>query len=360
MADTNNFTPTAANILSSLNIKGASATGGTLAAGKVPVLNSEGKLDASFMPVHEIITELDIKSLTDIAYVDYDTGRGDQSYVPSGSIAHPFRDLTEAAEAGFSSFVLTPGDYGSSNVILYTNSTSINIICPGTAKFSSLTVSGYSQGAVITLYNISVTSTLSVNESAASTVVFTGTSDINKLKGRESISGGISTWFVEEAKIGPTANVKEFQYTESVSYLAGSSRVSNDSAKVRGETVTDAIDRLYDHHIRIPVFEASEEGITVSGFKDIVVDTESSDGSSNDFEVYNLREIGESLVEAANSTFYKENDSPVFNEVVATSVTVKDAVTDNISVSNAITLGSTPIFIDNDNFLTIGDTEQEN
>ena len=62
--------PTAANILSSLQISGATAKGGQGAEGMVPVLNAAGKLDKSFIPLDAISQEISLPPLDRTAYVD--------------------------------------------------------------------------------------------------------------------------------------------------------------------------------------------------------------------------------------------------------------------------------------------------
>jgi hypothetical protein len=95
----NALNPTAANIISSLGVKGATSEGGEGYSGYVPMLDESGKLSLSFIP--QGAAAMAMPPLHDVAFVD----PGSNSETPTGSIAAPFKTLSDAA-SGASALLL--------------------------------------------------------------------------------------------------------------------------------------------------------------------------------------------------------------------------------------------------------------
>ena len=124
----NALQPTAANIISSLGIKGATVSENL--PGYVPVLDATGHLNAKFIPANA--EQYAIQPLSDVAFVDpyttvgfdsegTDVDTDPENMIRIGSIAAPFKSVTEAASryaptdaalAGkYAAFMLAPGKY---------------------------------------------------------------------------------------------------------------------------------------------------------------------------------------------------------------------------------------------------------
>lgn len=114
------FDPTAANIISSLGIKGATDKSGSEYRGYVPVLDENGKLNAQVVPAEA--WSLSIPHLSDVVFVDPNTEIDEKSQ--TGSIASPYSSLSAAARSfepsesasdsnleRYAAFILAPGEY---------------------------------------------------------------------------------------------------------------------------------------------------------------------------------------------------------------------------------------------------------
>lgn len=336
----NRFNPTFANILSSLKVKGATITGGTGKDGYVPVLNENGELDLSVIPVSSIENSLTIKPLS-IAFVDINDDRGELNR--DGSIALPYTSLGAAA-GRFTNFILTQGDYGDAGTVNISNSlnSTVNIFGLGNVVFNTLTLDQYVNGTIFRLYNISVTDTITFNNIVDCTVILDGTSSINNIV---SNTGNITLY------VGAHSTVTTVDSNTTVLYLSSSGRIQNDSQNVAGETVEDAIDLLGSRKIKIPKFSANGRGIFAdsSDYVDVSVP---SDG-----DTYSIVELGTTLVTAMNGLFHKNGDSPVYNRITATNITSTNvnAATVTTQTLNFGTTGSikAAVTVDSNNFLVV-------
>lgn len=319
----NIFNPTAANILSSLKIKGATAVGGPGKDGYVPILGEDGKLDLSIVPVDTIQSLLDVPALKSVAFVDGKT----EMAVQTGSIAAPFSTLASAAAASvdadssgdsgpvdrYLDFVLMSGDYGSENVGVASGSRKrVRVFGLGSANFSNLTFRGYSGDTVFELYNVNVSETLQFDEPGSCQLLLAGNSSIGRLATSDPESE-LTVHVGADCTVGESA----IAGTLMVEYVAKASKVANDSETVTGKAVSDALDSLGTRKIRIPVFSTDSSGLCADSADDVEV--------SEDGTLYSLTRIGTSLAEAVNGTFHKDGDSPVYGEVQADKV-VADGV----------------------------------
>ena len=334
------YNPTAANILSSLGVKGATEEGGTGKSGYVPVLNSEGKLNESVLDLDSIKSSVTVDPLPGAVFVDASaTGEED------GSVVHPYRSLANAAASGATSFIVVAGSYGTENVIINDSTvTVVKVFCMGAVSFDKLTLSGYANGTTF-IFNDLTVSTLYFSTYSASAVI-TGRSVITTFMGGISDPDDeLSTQYVNKVYIGPKVEVGEWKNvdTEKIGFLASSDRIANDSGKIDGKSVSDALDNIgtelntiENRKIRIPTFKSTKNtGIEVDSHEDVPV--------SGDENIYDIENIGESLATAANGIFHKDNDSPVYDAVTATEITTE-----------TLNLGSNYIIsFDPDGFLVI-------
>ncbi len=349
----NEYTPTAANILSSLKVKGASVIGGEGKDSYIPVLDSRGLLDTSVIPLIDISANISISPLTKVAYVDKHINEDVTGYVPNGSIARPYRLIQDAADAGFTYLRLTPDEY--SSVVLNFNSaesySDIVISCDGTAIFDNITINGYREGTKITLENIEVRGTVLLGSSVQCSVVIKGTSIIGTIRGSisDSTDEVTSEWYLRELAIGPNARISNRVNVYSVVYIASGDRIENKS-EVQGTTVTDAENRLHQRRIKLPKFSTDPSGIAVSDTEDVEVE----EGLPSRYDIYDVSKFSDTLVKSVNDTFYKEGDSPDFSDIEANTVTTQDISTNEVSVEAQITLNDVPLRIDKEGFLVTG------
>lgn len=335
----NNYSPTLANILSSLKIKGASVTGGSGKSGFVPVLGPNGKLDTSTIPIDSISGMLEVPILNDIAVVD---STADAS-AATGSIAAPFKTLLAASQAGFKNFLLIGGNYGDDSATLSNTVTKIRIFSIGTSTFDTLTFSRYANGAFFELYNVIASTKMEFTSSSQCSVSLLGNGLTGKVSAPESIDLRLF--------IDPTYRVDSLEGDYiTVTYLAKGSRVENDSVKVPGDTVTDAIDSLSDRKVRIPNFTSDANGLHAPTYTDVSV--------TSLINTYELQSFGIALANAINSIFHKDGDSPIYVDVTADNMTVTNNITSRSVKTNELKLSvsgveKAVVKIDADNFLII-------
>jgi len=342
---TNNYSPTLANILSSLKIKGASATGGEGKDGFVPVLDSTGKLDVSTIPLGLISQLIEIPPLTDMAVVDSQA----DAAIATGSFAAPFKTVSAAATKGYSNFLLVGGSYGSDSVSMGSTplGATIRIFSVGTSTFDNLTFSRCPNGAFFRFYNVSVTTKLE----------FSSDVNINASLLGYGVTGTVKTASENsnlKLEIDSTYRVNSIDSVEgvdvTVEYIAKSSRIENDS-QAPGDTVADTLDVLSSRKIRIPVFTSDASGLHVPTTTDVSVNQLTN--------TYILSAFGTDLATAINSRFHKNGDSPSYNAVTANSVSVGTTELANGSVKTdelKLSINGTQkavVKIDSDNFLVI-------
>lgn len=341
----NRYNPTFANILSSLKVKGATITGGTGKEGHVPVLNENGELDLSVIPVSSIENSLTIHPLS-IAFVDANDSRDIDNR--DGSIALPYTNLSDAVSAGFSNFILTQGGYGDARSEINNESNlTINIFGLGDTIFSSLTLVGIKKGTVLRLYNIDIQGSLIFDSPGEKDCAI-------YLEGKSSVASFVSNTDPVSIYVGAHAKITSAGNNATVSYLSSSGRVQNDSQHVNGETVADAIDSLGIRKIKIPIFVANSRGIFVdssasSSYDEISVP---SDG-----DTYSIVTIGTTLVAAMNALFHKNGDSPIYNDVTATNIATTNVNTTTLT-TQTLNFGTTEsikaaVTVDSNNFLVV-------
>lgn len=241
------LSPTAANIISSLGVKGAAASGASppsSLAGFLPILGPSGKLDASFVPADA--AQVSLPTLADAAYIDPQTSTGDD--VRRGSIVAPYRSLGEAAASftpslqaqmdGFVAFVLAPGAYTSAAdaTVAFKSSfhpKTVVIACAGQCKFiSTVAVTGLASGATVYLRDM----TLPGFSAAGARVVCLG---------RTVVSGAVTAASLSLSADSSVGGDRP----GSVALLADSDRVGDRSSLEAG-TVSGAIDALAKRAIR--------------------------------------------------------------------------------------------------------------
>ena len=307
-----NNKPTTSNVLSSLHVKGASVTGGAGKEGYVPVLGADGTIDVSVIPTEAIIDELSVKALSHTAYID-----SKATGTSNGSIAAPYKTVNAAIEAGFNNFCIETGYYGDVTVNFNRRNQSIvRFFGQNEASFGKLTLTGYIPGTVFVFNCISVTNSLIFADNTDCAVVVTGRCQVGKIQGAvsdPSLPDG-STKYVGTLEIGPMAIVDSVINVETVVYIAESSRITNSTAEIRGQTVSDAIDDLSRRIIRIPVFTATPAGVESSTYVDIEVPV-GPDGKRTD--IYDIHSLGKSIADAVNAIFHKNGDSPTYKDVSA-------------------------------------------
>ena len=350
----NIFNPTAANILSSLKIKGATAVGGPGKDGYVPILGEDGKLDLSIVPVDTIQSLLDVPALKSVAFVDGKT----EMAVQTGSIAAPFSTLASAAAAPvdasssgdsgpvdrYLDFVLMPGDYGSENVGVASGPRKrVRIFGLGSAKFDTLTFNGYSTDTVFELYNVSVSSGLRFGNNVSASVILAGKSDVSVLSVDSDPEASLTVYVGADCSL----NEDNLSGDVTVEYLADADRIAK-GVDAPGKTVADVLDNLASRKIRYPTFTPGANGIARS----------TSTASISYFdEAYSLELLGTSLVAAVNQTFHKNGDSPTYvnvtaSSVSANSVTTASMATDQLKLKIGITEKAI-LKVSADNFLEI-------
>lgn len=338
----NPFTPTAANVIASLGIRGASVTGGTGMAGYVPVLGENGRLDGSTFDVEELAKSLDIAPLTDVAYVDY----GSEHTAPTGALLAPFKSLKDAMAEGFQNYIIagTPAEAEVVSVNAVTDSP-VRIFSLHETAFGNLTFTGYKSGQRFTFLNISADSLVFSSESPCS-LVFLGRGTIAKLVGQTTDRLDPSKYSISELAYSAEYEIKSKQYVASERLLDISSRVANSSTEVQGTTVADATTRLSKRTITVPTFTNEKNVGLVEGQKTVEVTQGPADGRDD------YRLTGTGLAEAANGIFHKDNDSPVYADITAATVTATDITANSVKTAS-MTLGDTTLVIDADGFLVV-------
>ena len=366
MAEATQKTPTAANIISSLGVKGAisSIPAGEEAskyAGFVPVLDANGMLNAKFIPSDA--AQISIPPLSNVAYVDPYTKVNEyaddgETRLRVGSVVAPFKSIEEAA-ANFSptsdakagkyvAFVLAPGKYDDSEIVFQSGMAplSVYLIGTGECRFSdnitNLVVSGISSASggrrpVLFLQNVYMKGEISVSTGADAVVI--GKSYIHQL----SVGSGSKLSLSSDSRVDSTD-------AGTVSYISEDSRIGNTSG-VNGTTVKDALGRLGRRRIRVARLSGISSGIDTgsSSYMDIL---ETSSGSDS-FGVFDLRVRDKVFVDAINRLFSERKN------IVAESVTASSVVADSIKTKelrmDSLALGGYRIEIDTYGYLVVSD-----
>ena len=231
----NRLNPTAANIISSLGVKGATAT--EPLEGYVPILGPDGKLSVEFIP--NSAAKMSVPPMSDVAFVDPYTEENDPD-LRNGSIAAPCKYISEAASkfsntgGDRAAIVLAPGvyNYNDSQVSFGSSIKKVYLIglgrCYIDVNGGSFSIS-VGQDVDLTIQNINVSTTMSI--SAGTTIRLVGNTYINEL-----LSSNSTLVISAEARVESTD-------ASTIQLASDSAHVSNTSS-VQGNTVGDAIERL--------------------------------------------------------------------------------------------------------------------
>ena len=353
----NALNPTAANIISSLGIKGA--TVGENLPGYVPVLDDSGHINANLVPANA--AQLAIPAISNAAFVDpytavkeFDTeGRR----LRTGSIVAPFKSLEEAAanfqpteEAklyGYVAFVLAPGTYSDDSIQFKNSPSSVFLIGLGECRFGSSTVAmfGMSSGADLVFQNIRTEYTISVIGSPSVTCL--GRTRINQL-----LAGTGNT---SKLKLSPESRVSSTDIGD-VSYLleaanVGYARRGSSSPEFPEGTVGKELETLGRRKIRIANITADSSGFDIDSTTPYIdLSAESSGGE----EIFDMRSRDAILVRGINQIFEKGED------ISAVTVTADTVTADIIEARelrmDSIALGGYRLEIDNYGYLVVADS----
>lgn len=366
MAEATQKTPTAANIISSLGVKGAisSIPAGEDASkyeGFLPVLDANGRLNANFIPPEA--AQISIPTLSNVAYVDPYTDVEEYAADGStrlrvGSVVAPFKSIEEAA-ANFSptedaksgkyvAFVLAPGKYedtemrfpsGRSPLSVYLIGTGNCIFASNITTFSIYGMSSASGGRrpVLFLQNVYMAGEILVSTGADAVVI--GKTYVHQL----SVGSGSKVSIASDCRVDSTN-------AGTVAFLSEDSRIGNTSG-VKGDTVKDAVGRLGRRKVRISKITADSSGIDIDSSSFVDISETSSSGDS--FGVFDLRMRDRVLVESIKRLFDRGKnivaDSVTANTVVADSVRTKELRMDSLA------LGGYRIEIDAYGYLVVSD-----
>lgn len=285
------YNPTAANIISSLGIKGATVD--TPAPGYVPVLGPDGRLSARFIPAGTITVSL--STLSDVAYVDPYTAT--PAAERNGAITSPFISLEEAvagfrlhggaATRGCAAFMLAPGKYLDSNVdfrqLASGGVSELCLIGLGKCNFSaSRVLMRLNDGVRLSIQGIVTSGTISLLCSGPEVTLLWNT-EIHAL----SASSGMTV------KIAPGARVDSTN-APTVTYLAEASKVVNDS-QVVGDTVKGALDRLNARKVRVIRLSAGSSGFSEGSSYDI-----GAGSSGGGYDFFDMRSRDRALADGLN------------------------------------------------------------
>lgn len=356
----NALSPTAANILSSLGIKGATVSAPL--PGYVPVLGADGKLSAAFIPADA--AQAALPHLSDAAFVDPNTSVAYD--LRNGSVVAPYKTLGEAAarfrpsDASQSlktvAFILAPGIYdddGNTTVSFPANWTprSLYVVGLGGCRFyrdvvvSGMDASASEQAVVIQDVNF-----------GAKNVTILGSASVTLL-GRTYVGGTLSAGSVEEGGVRVPTNVASIRlspdayvgspYADRIDYLADAARVGNTSG-VPGATVKDALDRLDARKIRVARIAGSGSGLLAGSSYDVAAE------SSGGVDVYRLADGDRALVAAIRDLYGKFTDIDA-RTVTAVDVTATGTLTAKTLSIDVLRLGPVALAIDTYGYLVVSE-----
>lgn len=332
----NSLNPTAANIISSLGVKGATVD--EKLPGFVPILNANGMLDAKFIPPASV--QIAVPQLSNVAFVDPYTTTNPRT----GSVAAPFKSVAEAVAnfdptiAGAASrrlaLFLCPGEYSDSDILLRRTPSSVYLIGLGECRFTAnqIMISGMANVGKVFLQNIVTDNTI---KATGQSVYCFGSTSVGIL----SVGSG-SVYLAAESRVFSTD-------AESVSYLSEASNVGNTST-VPGATVGDALTRLDSRKIRVLNISIGSSGFV---FGSSYADLEAS--SAGSFDIYDLRARDRMLADGINKFTAHRDD------IVAKTVTVETVTADVVNAKDfkteSITLGGYRLAIDEYGYLVVID-----
>lgn len=333
MAD---FDPTAANIIASLGIKGATVgkTTGPQFDGYVPVLDANGKLSAELISMDA--ANLSIPSLSNVAFVDPTT----EVERRKGSIVSPFKSLAEAAASfqptdGYVAFVLAPGKYTDSIVAFANSPHKVYLIGLGECEFTATTISvgGIATSPESKLYIQCIRISGDLKSTTSASLYVVGGSYVHSAVGFEGSELCLSS---DSAVDETDANIV---------YLSNDSRIANTSV-VSGETVKDALDTLGSRHIKYKKIVSYASGLSIGDD----FETLTPDSSNN----YDLSEHDKIFVNGINRLFALNSSRSSTWETITADVA-------NITKLNIkyLSIGGVKLTVDNYGYLVVVDESAE-
>lgn len=329
------ISPTAANIIASLGIKGA--TDGTnpleLASGFVPVLGADGKLSVNFIPSGA--AQMSVPPLYNVAVVDPNTTATERN----GSIAAPFKSLSEASgfgpNGGKVALILAPGDY-STGALSLTRPGELYIIGLGECWLTADPINiGMRSGSLLFLQNVSMSVGARMNVTGASGIYCLGRTYL------ATLTGGSWLKLSSEARVDSTD-------IENITFLSEDSRIGNTSG-VPGATVKDAVGRLGRRTIRVSKIVDESSCLVVdssSSYDDI-----SAESVGGGQEVYDLTSRDRILMNAINRAIRPQTDL-VVNSVTANTVTAGQVDAGGVR-ANVFSLGGYHLTVDAYGYLVV-------
>lgn len=354
MANRNkNLSPTAANIISSLGVKGAvdkiptGATGSSF-GGYVPVLNADGKIDLSFIPPGA--AAISVTRFHNVAIVD--PGAVDDGSPRTGSVIAPYITIREAASsftadeghdghASRCAILLMPGKYDDEEALFAVLPKEALIIGIGECVLGSSPFYVSGLGGKLTLVNIVSNGTIRVV--GASEIQCLGKCYIHTL----SASGS-------RLKLSADSRVESTDIAN-VAYLSDASRVgytTNPDTGATETTVKDALDRIDGRRIRITNITADSSGFDIAEPEYTDVSPEKISGR----EIYDLTDFGRVLVEGINR-LVRLGRNPEFDTVTADKVIANSVETKALKM-DALVLGGYKLAIDTYGYLVIADGDE--
>lgn len=341
------FPATAANIISSLGVKGAigkipAGAQGSSFGGFIPILNEDGKIDLSFIPPGA--AEMSVQRLHNVAIVDPMT----TGTVRTGSVIAPFKDIAEAAasitpDEGYNvanrcAILLMPGKYDDSLIEFASNPFQAFIICAGQCVWgrSTVAISGMQHGSSLTIQNVFTEGSISVSN--CTKVTCRGETSIG---GSLTLAQGAALWLSPDSFVASTN-------ASSVSYLSSASRVGNDS-KVVGVTVADALGTLGKRAIRVANITSSESGFDYD--EDDFTDVSALPAGT--IEVYDLRGRDKAFVDGVNRLVAMWQN-PTVGTLTANTVKADSVIAGELKI-DAVTLGGYKLTIDPYGYLVVVD-----
>ena len=343
--------PTAANIISSLGIKGATVDGNL--PGYVPVLGPDGMLSARLVPPDAAVERL--PALSNVAFVDPYTTVAEG--LRKGSVSAPFKTLQEVADrfeptsaassGGLVACVMAPGMYGDGYIQFPEGRepAGLYLIGIGDCRFASnvnsFGIHGLSAPAgtrpSVFIQNVRMGGAISVQAYNAS-VTAAGRSYVHRLDGLDGMTLALSP----ESRVDSTN-------ASSVAYLADGYRIGNTST-VAGATVGDALDRLGGRRIRVANARATDSGLgedSASPYADI------SAGSESGVDLFDLSGRDRLLAERIN-TLFKRTRNVVADTVYSKTVTAGAIYVDDLRM-RSLTLGGYRLHVDSYGYLVVAD-----
>lgn len=345
----NNLSPTAANIISSLGIKGAtgkipSGVEGSSFSGFIPVLNENGQLDLSFIPPGA--AAVSVTRFHNVAIVD--PGAVDDGSPRTGSVIAPFITIQEAAAsftadegydyAGRCAILLMPGKYDDWDIRFSAAPKEALIIGIGECILGSSAVLIDGLGGGITLSNIISNGT--VNIVGASDILCLGRCYIKTLQASGSI-----------LKLSADSKVESTNIIN-ISYISDAGHVGytyNDQTGATETTVKDALDRIGGRRIRVINVTADSSGFDINNPPYVDVEPQQIGGR----ETYDLTEFGRVLIDGINR-LVRIGKNPIFDTVNAGKV-IADTIEAKTLKMDFLTLGNYKFGIDKYGYLIVAD-----